>query len=350
MPRKRANPRCRPRHSRPLFPLSSAAAPEPAADPAFGGGFIVGRCQALLNAIRLAERAAAHDTPVLLCGPAGTGKELLARAIHEAGPAGDEPFVAVDCGAMPAPLLGAELFGQGAEARRRGLLELAGRGTVFLAEIGRLPGELQPKLLRILEERRLRSSGSVAEVTIHCRVIAAANTPLEDAVARGELRADLHSRLAMVAVHLPPLRARGGDLELLADAFLRRLALERGSTPKTLTPQAVSALRRHPWPGNVRELRIAVERAAIVTEGPTIGLEDLTFQHRFSRSAASPDEELAAEIRIPPTGKSLEQIEREAIALTLPLVGGNQSAAARLLGISRPTLARKLARYGLRAD
>lgn len=328
-----------------------AAAPERAASSAaapagdFGFQTIVGRSRVLRDAVKLAERMAAGRTTVLLVGPTGSGKELFARGIHYAGPTAGEPFVAVNCAAIPEVLLESELFGHEGDPRlgaapRRGLVELAGAGTLFLDEISTLPVKLQPKLLHLLEGRHFRRIGGADEVEVGCRIVAASNVSLEDAIARGEFREDLFYRLNVFHLNLPRLRDREADIELLARHFLERTAREHGTEPKRLGADAVAALHLHAWPGNVRELKNVVERAAVLCEGKTIGAEHLVIQRRTSHPAA-PEAE-GTRIHIPPEGKPLAEIEREAVLLTLKMVGGNQSAAARILGISRPTLARKL--------
>ena len=320
---------------------------------AFGGGTIVTGSAAMRKVLRLAERVAMlHPAALLIEGGPGTGKELLARAIHAAGPQGAQPFVAVDCGGMPEEVLEAELFGHDAlgetgTERKRGLLELAGTGTVLLGEIDRLPHRLQPQLLRAIEDRRARRVGGLAEVPVQCRIIAGLNQPLQKAEAAGMLRSDLALRLQALAISVPPLSDRGDDITQLAEHFLAAMAARTATKPPTLSAGARAALRRHSWPGNVRELKMVMDRAAVLGEGRQLAADDLLIQHRISRSAtaAEPD---AAEIRIPPGGKSLDDIEREAIIHTLRIVGGNQSAAARTLGISRPTLYRKLRKHQLR--
>lgn len=315
-----------------------------------GLGFqnVIGTSPAIREAIRQARLVAQQRTTVLLVGPTGTGKELFARGIHYSGPGAGEPFVAVNCAAIPETMLESELFGHergaftDARSQKRGLMEVAGAGTLFLDEVTELPRTLQPKLLRVLEERRIRRLGGVQEVEIHCRIIAASNRSLEDQVARGELREDLFYRLNVFRINLPPLREREGDLEALARFYLDRLAQEHRTRPRELAPDALAAIRVHSWPGNIRELKNVIERAALLSEGPEIRAEHLMIQRRTSIPASSSAAVPAAEIRIPPEGKTLEEIEREAIALTLQLTAGNQSAAARILGISRPTLARKL--------
>jgi DNA-binding NtrC family response regulator len=333
--------------------------PVPPSEPRLEGALhiglesIVGQSEALRDALDRARKVASSRlTTVLIIGETGTGKELFARGIHYAGPARGEPFVAVNCAAIPETLLESELFGHergaftDARAQKKGLMELAGSGTLFLDEIGELPPRLQPKLLRALEDRRVRRLGGLQEVEITCRLIAAANLSLGDAVARLEFREDLYYRLNVFRIALPPLRDRVGDVDLLAGHFLGEMARQQELEPKALAPEALAALRAHTWPGNIRELKNVIEHAAILSEGSTITPDQLMIQqrtlHPATRAGGAP-----REIHIPPEGKSLDAIEREAVQHTLEITGGNRSAAARILGISRPTLARKMREYGL---
>jgi transcriptional regulator with PAS, ATPase and Fis domain len=331
----------------------SQTEPKPAPGAEFGLESIVGESDSLRDALDRARKvAASRMTTVLIVGETGTGKELIARGIHYSGPARGEPFVAVNCAAIPETLLESELFGHergaftDARSQKRGLMELAGQGTLFLDEIGEMPPRLQPKLLRALEERRVRRLGGLQEVEITCRIIAAANSSLHDAVARLEFREDLYYRLNVFRVALPPLRDREGDVELLGDYFLKELARQQELEPKSLDAGAVAALRAHNWPGNIRELKNVIEHAAILCEGEVIGASHLMIQQRRSHSAARTDGTIR-EIQIPPEGKSLDMIEKEAVSATLEITRGNRSAASRILGISRPTLARKMREYGL---
>ena len=317
----------------------------------FGLQTIVGESAALREAIALAAQVAAtRRTTVLLLGETGTGKELFARGIHYASPAADEPFVAINCAAIPESLLESELFGHergaftGAHARKHGLLELAGSGTLFLDEVHHLPRQLQPKLLRALESRQVRRLGGFEECAIKCRIIAASSPLLDQVVASGEFREDLFYRLNVFAITLPPLRERLEDIEAIATHFLADETREY-QQPKRFADDAIAALLVHRWPGNVRELKNVVERAAILSaDSAVVRAEHLMIQRRSARVVDA--DEFIGEIRIPRDGKLLEHIEREAVALTLRITGGNQAAAARLLGISRPTLAKKMPARG----
>ena len=317
---------------------------------------IIAESASMRHALHMARRVA--TTPLralLLTGEAGTGKELVARCIHNAGLHANAPFVSINCGAIPAPLLEVELFGaapsrhdQGT-GRKLGVLELTGRGTVFLDEVGELPLALQDRLLRTLEEYiipRLGVSAVDNAATVHCRVIAASKTRLEDRVAAGGFREDLLARLAVLRIELPPLRERDDDVRLIADHLLAEATRLQGMPRRQLGLDAVAALASHRWPGNVRELKHVIERAIVVCDGPLIGAEHLYINQRRA-GAVVRGPSTFGEIRIPADGKRLRDIEREALALTLQLTDFNQSAAARILCISRPTLARKLRAYGL---
>jgi transcriptional regulator with PAS, ATPase and Fis domain len=325
---------------------AGVSAPAPVERP-FGFQNIVGDSPLLREALELAQRVAStRRTTVLLIGETGTGKELFARGIHYAGQTADEPFVAINCAAIPENLLESELFGHergaftGAQTRKQGLLELAGHGTLFLDEVHHLPRQLQPKLLRALESRRVRRLGGLEEFAIECRIIAAAGPLIEQVVAAGEFREDLYYRLNVFSITLPSLRDRLDDVEVIARHFLAEETREY-QKPKRFADDAVAALLVHRWPGNVRELKNVVERAAILSaDAPVVRAEHLMIQRRTTRSAPTVDP--GNHIVIPPDGKLMEDIEREAVALTLKLTNGNQAAAARLLGISRPTLAKKM--------
>jgi two-component system nitrogen regulation response regulator GlnG len=251
--------------------------------------------------------------------------------------------------AIPRDLIESELFGHergaftGAQTRKQGLLELAGNGTLFLDEVHHLPRQLQPKLLRALESRLVRRLGGLDEFSIECRIIAASSPLLEQVVGSGEFREDLYYRLNVFSITLPPLRERLDDVERLARHFLAEETREY-QQPKRFADDAVAALLVHRWPGNVRELKNVIERAAILSaESPVVRAEHLMIQRRTTRKVEAVDMGIG-EIRIPREGKLLEEIEREAVALTLKLTNGNQAAAARMLGISRPTLAKKMPR------
>jgi transcriptional regulator with PAS, ATPase and Fis domain len=314
---------------------------------------LVGESRALQEAIALSRRVSQRGgANVLLIGETGTGKEVFARAIHAASPRGNAPFVAVNCAAIPAQLLESELFGHergaftDARQKKQGLLELARDGTLFLDEISSLPLDLQPKLLRALEERRVRRVGGFDEIEIRCRVTAASNVPLEELVEAGLFRQDLFYRLNVLRISIPPLRERAGDVEILALHFLGELAAAHGLPAARLSPAAAATLRAHSWPGNVRELKNVLERALVVSEGGEIDVRHLALGGRTGR--ARREEECAGgTIEVPSTGRSLKSVEAELVRLTLNLTRGNKSAAARVLGISRPTLHRMIEEHAL---
>ena len=311
----------------------------------FGFQNIVGRSPPITEALELARRVAdSPRTTVLLLGETGVGKELFARGIHYAGANSEQPFVAVNCAAIPETLLESELFGHergaftDARKRKAGLFELAESGTLFLDEIHQMPMALQPKLLRVLESRRVRLLGGTEEMEIRCRLVAAANPLLEHAVSTGAFREDLFYRLNVFTITVPSLRERHEDIGLIARQYLAESVSAHGVV-KVLSPAALETLQTHRWPGNVRELRNVIERAAILSgDERTIRPEHLLIQRRSSATAT----DSVGEIRIPRTGKTLASVELEAIRIALRLTGGNRSAAARMLGISRPRLARKM--------
>ena len=315
----------------------------------FGFQNILGNSRAITEALDLARRVAqSPKTTVLLLGETGAGKELFARGIHYASATSEQPFVPVNCAAIPETLLESELFGHergaftDARKRKNGLFELAGQGTLFLDEIHQMPLSLQPKLLRALESRRVRLLGGEEEIEIKCRVVAASNPLLEQAVANGAFREDLFYRLNVFSISIPPLRERPEDIPIIARQILVESVSEHGRI-KVLSPQALEALLSHRWPGNVRELRNVIERAAILSgDDRTIRPEHLLIQRRLAAAGT----ESEGEIRFTRAGKTLAAIEREAIEITLRLTRGNRSAAARMLGISRPRLARKLKDVG----
>lgn len=304
------------------------------------------------EAIELSRQVAGSAlTTVILEGETGTGKELFARGIHSASVA-DEPFVPISCAAIPGSLLESELFGHergaftGARERKAGLVEHAKGGTLFLDEVHQLPLDLQAKLLRVLESRAFRRLGGTDEQRVRCRVIAGTNAPLEFAVASGRFRGDLYYRLNVFRIELLPLRDRPEDIVPLAEHFLREIAVRRDTRTKCLSERAKALLFKHQWRGNAREIRNVVERATILASGAMIQPSHLKIQRRELVSAGDVAG-VVGTIVVPPQGKTLHDAERELIRLTMILTGGNLSAAARVLGISRPTLARKMRQSGI---
>jgi transcriptional regulator with GAF, ATPase, and Fis domain len=322
---------------------------------------VVGSSSAIRKVIDLGLKVAAHPgTTVLIQGETGTGKELFARGVHYSGPSAADPFVAINCSAIPEHLLESELFGHekgaftGADSQKRGLFEFAGNGTVFLDEIGELPAALQPKLLRALEERKVRRVGGLKEFEIGCRVIAATNRDLNVFVQEGHFRADLYYRLSVFRLELPPLRDRHGDIDMLARFFVDSICREHGIKPKRIAAETGELLRRYTWPGNVRELKNALEGAMIVCESDTLGPEHIHLRSRSRPAETQATLDAAAQvdeneiIRIPKSGLTLNEAERLLLESTLRMAKFNQSLAARMLGVSRPTIVRMMQKHGFR--
>ena len=300
---------------------------------------ILGASPALKRTLEQAARVARHrDLTVLLGGETGTGKDLLARALHYGSPRAAEPFVEVNCAAIPATLIESELFGHergaftGAVSAKPGLFEMAHGGTLFLDEIATLPLELQPKLLRVLETRTIRRVGGQQTRQVDVRVIAATHVDLGQAVRRGEFREDLYYRLNVVVLVLPPLRERNTDVEILAGAFVKQIAAGYGLPVPELGPEVRQMLRAYRWPGNVRELRNVLERAVVLSPSGTFKLDPLG-------AGPEPPPTMGAPLPFP---APLEEVVRAAARAMLELAGGNKSEAARRLGISRPRLQRLL--------
>ncbi len=310
-------------------------------------GDLEGKSAPMLRLHELLQRAAETDASVLLSGESGTGKEVAARALHHHSRRHAQPFVAVNCAAMPAALLESELFGHvrgaftGAATDRPGLLVGASGGTVFLDEIGEMPLSLQPKLLRAIEGRVVRPLGSSKEVPFDARLVAATNRDLEQEVEQGRFRADLFFRLNVIAIDLPPLRMRGNDILLLAGRFRAHFAKRNERPIAGLTPAAAHRLLDYSWPGNVRELKNCIERAVALSPSTELSIEDLppTIQAAHP-SFAGPAFGGGVDALLP-----LEMVEREHVERVLGAVKGNKREAARLLGLDRRTLYRKLERW-----
>ena len=313
-----------------------------------GEGFagILGDSPEIRRLSDIVQRISGSDASVLVTGESGSGKELVARAIHSLSRRSRGPFVAINCAAMPDHLLESELFGHergaftGARAARVGLLRRAHGGTLFLDEIGDMSLSLQPKLLRALQEKLIRPVGSDHEVSFDVRVLAATHRNLQQAVRKGEFRADLFFRLNVISISVPPLRERGDDILLLAHRFLQEFARRDGKPLDGFAPGVASQLLRYDWPGNVRELRNTVEGAVTMARGQKVTLDDLPGL--FLQHPGSTETVIASTGELLP----LSEVERRHVLAILDAVGGNKSEAARILGVDRKTLQARLQRYG----
>lgn len=319
---------------------------------------IIGQCpqmQALFQTIR--KVAASPSATVLIRGESGTGKELVARAIHDLSPNASQPFVEINCAAVPENLLESELFGYergaftDAKQTKRGLLELAEHGTFFMDEIGDLNHRLQIKLVKALEEKTFRRLGGTRDISVTMRLMTATNRDLEKAVNEGNFREDLYYRLNVVSLTLPPLRERGSDILLLAEHFLRLFNLEHGRSVRGFSREAERLLLDYPWPGNVRELKNAIERAVLLGGRDRITPAQLSlgrghivkdFPLKVENNSGS-----GIKIDLPPQGLSLIELEKAAIRAAMEMAHGNQCQAARLLQISRETLRYRLRKHRL---
>ncbi len=323
-------------------------------DKRYGFESIIGHSPVMEQLFEQMRMVAPTRSNVLIIGESGTGKELVANALHRASPRRDERFLAINCGAIPSDILESELFGHergsftGAVARKIGKFETAHRGTLFLDEISELYPELQVKLLRVLEERRIMRVGGHDLIEVDFRLIAATNRDLEKEIADGRFREDLYYRLKVVTLRIPPLRERGADLLLLAEHYLAIFCREHSKPLKTLSAEALAALQAQAWPGNVRELRNVLESLVIFHQSDIIQLGDLPPE---LRGGSAGDVHLpAAPAAAPPVStvlRTMDEIEREAILSTLRRTGGRRAEAAQLLGIGLRTLQRKLKDYKL---
>jgi DNA-binding NtrC family response regulator len=314
--------------------------------PAFAG--IVGSSEAMRAVFDVVARVAATDSTVLITGATGSGKELIARAIHQRSRRASGPFVAINCAAMPETLLESELFGHGkgaftdAKVARAGLLLQASGGTLLLDEIGEMPLAAQAKLLRVLQERTVRPVGGNEEIPIDVRIAAATNRDLELAVEEGRFREDLFYRIHVVRIEVPPLKARGSDVLELAQHQLERFARSAGKAVKSISSAAAERLLAYDWPGNVRELQNVIERAVALTRYEELTVDDLpqnVREHRDTRVLVAAED--------PEHLPSMEEVERRYILRVLDAVSGNKALAARILGFDRKTLYRKMERLGV---
>ena len=327
---------------------------------------LVGTSRLMQNLYKEIGRVAAKPVNVLIRGETGTGKELIARAIHQHSERAGKPFIAVNCAAIPETLLESELFGHergaftGAEARRIGRFEQAHAGTIFLDEIGELNPATQSKLLRVLQERTIQRLGGKENIALDLRAVAATHRDLEEAIAAKEFRDDLYYRLSVVELRVPPLRERRDDIPLLVHYFLRRYAVELGAANPAINPEALAFLEQQPWPGNVRQLENAVRKSMLSARGYVISLEDVQATIQRLDFAALPGrqpiQDFIAEVlraaernEVPDAHRViLQMVERELCAQAMQLANGNLTRAASWLGVTRVTLREKLTTFGLR--
>jgi DNA-binding NtrC family response regulator len=324
----------------------------------YGFPRIVGEHEAMKDASQMTQRVAATDSTVLLLGESGTGKELFARAVHHLSPRAEQPFVALNCAAIPEGLVENELFGHergaytGAGGRKLGKLELAHRGTLFLDEIGELPLAIQSKLLRVLEEKRFERVGGTQEIEVSVRILTATNKDLRAAVADKTFREDLYFRISAVPITIPPLRDRGDDVLLLAEHFLERFRREFRKPDLALTREAEARLRTYSWPGNVRELQNAIERAAILANGSAIDSKSLQLPTARPTAEQLPDGMLEQEFLWEGpldevAQRAVAHVERFKIQNALQETKWNKTRAAEKLGVSYKTLLHKIRSLGL---
>ena len=308
-----------------------------------GGATPIFQSAALQAVVRTIERVAPSDVPILITGESGTGKEVISDLIHSLSPRAKNKIIKVNCAALPRELIESELFGSmkgsftGATSDREGLFRQAEGGTLFLDEIGEMPIDTQSKLLRVLQDQKIRPVGGKTDYQTNCRLLAATNRKPEDAIKDGKLREDLFYRISAITVHIPPLRERRDDIMPLANAFLKRFAAQANRVLTGFTPQAVERLTSFEWPGNVRQLQNEIQRAVLLSEGPVVNVTDLSISDvRF----------------IPTEGHDtsftlLEGVERNAIVQMLKETGGNKLETAKRLGIGRQTLYNKIKGYGI---
>ena len=308
---------------------------------------LVGSSAAMEKIFQVVRKVADSEASVLITGESGTGKELVARSIHNLSGRKDGPFVAINCAAIPRDLLESELFGHvkgaftGAVKDKSGKFALADGGTIFLDEVGELPLELQPKLLRALQERTVEPVGGTELLKLDVRIVAATNLDIEKAIADGVFREDLYYRLAVIPIHLPPLRQRRDDIPLL----LRHFCIKHGADSVTFDKESLALLTGYAWPGNVRELENLVERLLIMRNNDTITIDDLPDKIRTGGVTPGASSNSGSVINLPAEGYSLEQLEREVVVQALERNGWNQTAAARFLRIPRHTLIYRMEKY-----
>jgi DNA-binding NtrC family response regulator len=316
---------------------------------------IIGSDGKMKEIFEIIRTAAPTDVPILIKGETGTGKELLAKAVHSLSKRHDRPMVCINSAALTDSLLEAELFGYtkgaftGAFSNKKGRLESANRGTLFLDEIGHMSLNLQSKLLRFLQEGSFEPVGSVETRKVDVRVIAATNRDLREEIAAGRFLSDLLYRIEVITITLPPLRKRGDDVFLLVDHFIKRLCREYGKQIDGVHPKAMDALSSYHWPGNVRELENCIARAIILSKGTSIGLDDLPERLREPLETPQAVHDVKFRISLPDEGVSIRDMERELIMQTLEKCNWNKTLAASFLGINRKTLYEKMERYQINA-
>jgi len=310
---------------------------------------IIGRSAAMRDIFQTVERVAPTRATVLLAGESGVGKDMIARAIHHHSPRSRNAFVKINCTALPENLMESELFGYekgaftGASVSKPGKFEQADQGTAFLDEIGDVPGNIQVKLLRILQERQFERLGSNLTRNVDVRVIAATNVDLRAALEEGRFREDLYYRLNVVPINIPPLRQRREDIPFLALHFVAKLSKELGAKPREISPAAVDRLLEHSWPGNVRELENTLERSLVLASGTTLQPADIRIEEARSVNAAAHSQQSA----LLPEGETLEHWEQTIIKESLKRANGNKSQAARMLGLTRNALRYRLSQMGI---
>lgn len=316
----------------------------------FGFSRILGQCESMTRLFSLIHDVAASGaSTVFLRGESGTGKDLVARAVHYNSDRAARPFMNITCTAITETLLESELFGHergaftDARQQKKGLLELADGGSVFLDEVGDMPPTLQAKLLRFLEEKSFRRVGGVKDIEVDVRVIAATNRDVNKLISEGKFREDLYFRLNVIGIDLPPLRDRGDDVRLIAEYFTDVYAREFRKPIQSLAPDAMEKLMRYNWPGNVRELRNTIERAVLLSKGPVITAQDLVVGQSSQADTAS----ASSLVKLPPCGMTLAELEEDLIRQALVATRYNQTRAAKMLGISRDQLKYRIDRYGL---
>jgi DNA-binding NtrC family response regulator len=313
---------------------------------------MVGTSPEMQQVFSVIRQVAPSKAPVLVAGESGTGKELVARAIHQLSNRRGGPFVAINCAAMPETLMESELFGHekgaftGALERRAGCFELAQHGTLLLDELAEMPSGTQAKLLRVLEDSRVRRLGSKGEISVDVRVVAATNRNVEEALKKGDLREDLYYRLNVFQISLPPLRQRISDLPVLCETLITHLNRKHSCNITHVTPDVMEAFKKHSWPGNVRELRNVLERAVIMAGEGAIQMAHLPYDFGFSVGSRPPAQVFEPDTVRLPVGTTVGDAEKALIQLTLQHTKNNKTRAAEILGISLKTLFNKLKEYG----